>query len=594
MNILLFLLKTVMISGFLLGYYWLFLRNRSFNRYNRFFLLLIPVVSFLIPALQFNPLPGVQSPNASPSRLLAVVTGNLNETKSLTETVSNYGYRSFWKSLPWEAFLLFASSLVTLVLIFRLYQAFRYLVMLKKTTSPIVSAEARIYPVHVEGTPFSFFSSIFWNAKQDLISVENQLVLKHELYHVRQLHSLDILFLEILSAFFWFNPFIHLIRKEILTVHEFLADGFAASGANEIEYARLLLFSGSGKSPSISHPFFHNPIKRRIAMITKISKTKSGLLSRFLIIPFALLLILLFAFKTNPGHPLAGPAKRTIRVVVDAGHCKPFPGINVDGINEHELTLQIAQKIKQLASQYGVEVIMTRTNQESVGGSTNLRQDLENRAAICAREKADLFVSIHTNGNQPDQSIQDGGFEIYIPEDGSPVYAGSARLAVEISEFIGKDYKIANQLKQPKQHVFVLNHAAVPAILIECGNLSNDADRRFITDETNQKKIAEDILAGIQKYPSSNIRIGRPMKSDTSIIRIGRPIKSDTLTMVADTITLDALKQKDPKTIYLIEVDKNKNRIVAHFKDGQQAIVLIGKAMRINLDEGNSPTPANQ
>ena len=88
-----------------------------------------------------------------------------------------------------------------------------------------------IYFINTEepGTPFSFFKWLFWNNKIELNSEEGQQIFRHELFHIEQKHSWDIIFMEMISIVFWINPFFYLIKKEIKTIHEFFADEFATN-----------------------------------------------------------------------------------------------------------------------------------------------------------------------------------------------------------------------------------------------------------------------------------------------------------------------------------------------------------------------------
>ncbi len=63
----------------------------------------------------------------------------------------------------------------------------------------------------------------------DLNSPAGKQILRHELFHVKQKHSLDILLLEIFSILLWFNPFCHFIRQELKAIHEYSADAYAAA-----------------------------------------------------------------------------------------------------------------------------------------------------------------------------------------------------------------------------------------------------------------------------------------------------------------------------------------------------------------------------
>lgn len=119
---------------------------------------------------------------------------------------------------------------------------------------------------------FSFFYFLFWN---DSLTDENstQKIIEHELTHIRQRHSLDIILVELFKIFFWFNPIVWFIQKDIRINHEYLAD--AAVHKNEknssSEYAKILLANVFNISPnSLENNFFnHSLTKKRIAMLTQ-------------------------------------------------------------------------------------------------------------------------------------------------------------------------------------------------------------------------------------------------------------------------------------------------------------------------------------
>ena len=567
MTILLYLIKTILISGLLVGYYWLFQRNKAFHRYNRWFLLGIPAVSLMLPLLRLN-IPDFwsQSRDGGTIHLLGVANGNLEEA------VTVYARQGFWRAFPWESVFLAVGLFVSLCFLFRFLRSLWQLLSLRRHHSSFEIEGTRIYFVTQDGTPFSFFKSIFWNEAMELNSPQGQQILRHELYHVRHRHSLDILLLEIARILCWFNPFIHLIRKEIQIIHEFSADEFASFETDKLEYAEMLLINSfHPKSISITHPFFQNQIKRRIAMITQNKKNKSGLLGRMMILPLVAMLLGLFAFKFQ-NHSLLFPAKtKTVRVVIDAGHSGIYPGVQANGFLEKDINLQIAKKIQELSKDYQVEVFMTREADEVPGRFNSLAEDLHYRAALAAKENADLFVSIHINLNE-NKNHSNSGFEIYVPKNTSIVYPGSVKLGSSISEFIRKDYSIAPELKQREVGVLVLDKATVPAVLIECGFLDNKTDLDFITNDKNQEEIARDILEGIRKY-----NLNESSLQDN-------PASSNTLTITADTITIDALKAKDPNTIYSMNVDKKNNRIYVKYKNGKEDVVLITKEIRLALD----------
>ena len=495
---LIYIIKTVLISGLLFSYYWLFLRNRFFHEFNRFFLLSIPLISFLLPSLHFN-LPDFRNSSASgsPIRLLGVTQGKLEDAFSVYGTVSNS--TNHFR----EYMLAMISLLVTMMLFIRFYKSIRFLHQLRNDKPVLRIPDANIYFVSVKGTPFSFFKSIFWGRELDLNSVSGRQILKHELFHVKQKHSVDMLFLEIFSMLNWFNPFLYFIRRELKAIHEYSADAYALTETDHYSYAGLLLLHVSGSPLPFTNPFFKNQIKRRITMITKTKKSKNALLCRFMILPLITVLICMFSFRMQ--NQLYLLANKTLKVVIDAGHGGVDPGATMNGIPEKNINLQIAKKIQELSPAYQVEVIMTREKDLLAGNGENIQKALKYRAELPGKVKADLFISIHTNSTGKNVLQETySGFDIYLPDNSSKVYGSSVKLGSIIAENIKPDYTIAPELKQGRGRILVLDNASVPSILIECGYMDNKADLAYLQDEKNQEKIARDILEGIQKYGRSN------------------------------------------------------------------------------------------
>src|SRR5580765_79719 len=122
MTLLIYIIKSILISGLLSGYYALFLKNRLCHRFNRYFILGIPVFSFLIPALSFKlPLFWKELAAGSPMRLMEVGQGKLEEA------VIAYGNQGEGTGLSWDRIMIICSLLVTVVLSIRLYKTIRYI-----------------------------------------------------------------------------------------------------------------------------------------------------------------------------------------------------------------------------------------------------------------------------------------------------------------------------------------------------------------------------------------------------------------------------------------------------------------------------------
>ena len=496
MIIVLYLIKMIFISGLFYTYYWFFLRNKQFHHYNRFYLLGIVPASAILP-LEKIPVAFSGFTNySSDIRLLKVTNGDWETPVTI---IANKSFIKIFMSWQYLSFLVYA--IVALVLFVILLKSLFYINKITRLYTFERINDIHFFQTNEPGTPFSFFKKIFWNNKLDLESREGQQVFRHELYHVRQHHTADILFLEFLGILTWFNPFIYLIKKEIKAIHEFLADRYAVSNSNMYAYAELLVIQSIRHSKSnIVNPFFHNQIKRRIAMITKLQYKKHGYISRIMILPFFFILFCAFAIKAIDRKP-AAQVEKTITVVIDAGHGGVDPGVTgPNGVSEKDIALQISKKIQSLSKTYNVHVVMTREKDELPGGTLDYKTGLNNRTEIAVKSKADLFISIHMN-NTNDQSKS--GFQMYISDKDPGLVQKNVQLGSILSEEIKKDYAVEDALIRMNHGVAVLNHSAIPAIIVECGYMTNSKDLAFILDEQNQEKIAKDILEGIVRFENS-------------------------------------------------------------------------------------------
>jgi|GEM_PF-5174996 len=147
--------------------------------------------------------------------------------------------------------------------------------------------------------PFSFLRYVFISDVTKL-DQDYDRILRHELAHVKCRHSLDILFIEMITIFFWFHPIVYFYKTAVRQTHEFIADAAVLTTVSRKEYGRLLLAQAtSGLQLSLTHHFFHSHIKNRITMMYRKKSGPSVLFKYFLILPVLLLLITAFAQTTD-------------------------------------------------------------------------------------------------------------------------------------------------------------------------------------------------------------------------------------------------------------------------------------------------------
>jgi beta-lactamase regulating signal transducer with metallopeptidase domain len=163
---------------------------------------------------------------------------------------------------------------------------------------------------------FSFFRWIFISADIEDIP-GSQTIIKHEIVHANQYHSLDVIVVELLSAVMWFNPFIWLLRKDVQQLHEYLADeGVVLSGTNVLEYQALLVNQVAGdRLISLPSGFSQSLIKKRLAMMTKTSMNQHKWYRLLALIPITgiMFMILSFTNKEEIMSPVNHPSKSDVK-----------------------------------------------------------------------------------------------------------------------------------------------------------------------------------------------------------------------------------------------------------------------------------------
>lgn len=197
--------------------------------------------------------------------------------------------------------------------------------------------------------------------------------------------------------------------------------------------------------------------------------------------------------------------KDSLKVVVDAGHGLPDGGaVGVGGTVEQEINLKIAQKLEEVLSAKSIDVIMTRNGDSGIWDeeSTTIREkkvtDMYNRLAIMKKSHADLFISIHMN-SYPSSSAS--GLRIFYSKKYEDIKPLAENIQVRMSDITGAKTSV---VKAADSGLFLMKNAPVPAILVECGFLSNPGDEKKLSSEDYQARLAWAIADAVEKYYSTN------------------------------------------------------------------------------------------
>ena len=192
-----------------------------------------------------------------------------------------------------------------------------------------------------------------------------------------------------------------------------------------------------------------------------------------------------------------------LTVIIDAGH-GGFDGGAVahDGTVEKDINLPIALKLQATLNLLGYNTVMVRTEDVAVNdandkGVSAKVSDIKNRVEMMKQYPNAIFVSIHMNKYQ---TTQPHGAQVFYSKIGD-----SEILAKSIQNSIATRIQTDNKrvVKQTTKDIYLLYHATVPSVIVECGFLSNLDDLSNFKSSEYQSKIAFSIADGIIKYYKS-------------------------------------------------------------------------------------------
>lgn len=282
-----YLLKMFVCSGLLFAYYHLALKNKLFHQWNRFYLIASVIISLAVPCLEFNI--WHQADSSTDIRLLHAVYSADAYVAEVTSGRNNLSMDQ-WITIGYGFVSAFVFITFILALI-KIYSIIRSHTVMEIDDIKFVNTEER-------NAPFSFLNYVFWHKQIDLKSSAGEHIFEHELVHVREKHSVDKLFLQIVLIVFWCNPFFWLIRRELKMIHEFIADKKSVGHSAAHAFAKMILHAAYPQHYSeLTNQFFNPSIKRRLAMLTKNNNPRISYISRVLALPLMALLVLAFTVK---------------------------------------------------------------------------------------------------------------------------------------------------------------------------------------------------------------------------------------------------------------------------------------------------------
>lgn len=343
--------KVILASGIMFLYYRIFLKDKTFHHYNRFYLLTTLGLSLLLPLLKVD-------------YFTIELKGNpyliLNQIQQYSTP------KNIQHGIDAITVVALVIGAVSLILLSRFLYGIITVFKFKKQFPHENIGNIRLYMTDLENAPFSFFRNLFWKQDVNTSSPMGQQILKHEIIHIEQKHSYDQMMVQTIAALFWFNPIFYLIKKEISLIHEYLADKKSLKHTDTKTFAQMLLASQfSGHAIPGTSPLISSNLKKRLKMLQN-PKTKYSYARRILALP--LMFTVIFAF-------LVQAKNQEIKEINKITESLDFK-ISKD-------TIGVEQKIEEQTKKIGEvqDSIAAKTNK--IGGITNeIGQKTEELAKI--------------------------------------------------------------------------------------------------------------------------------------------------------------------------------------------------------------------
>ncbi len=302
-------------------FYRLALRRLTFYNWNRWYLLCYTALSFVIPLI--NIMPSLQKQNLHEAAVLYwIPTVNFH-------SATQGSFFSMLTQWDWVTGIVLTGSLVLLLrLVIRLYAFQR----IKAKAQLISDGGTKIYQLDEDITPFSFGNAMFINTRlHDEQELEE--IIRHEFVHIRQKHTIDILWFEWVCLLNWYNPVVWMLRHAVRQNLEFIADDkVLQNGVDKASYQYLLLkVVGNPRLAFTSH-FNFSSLKKRIAMMNTLKTARIHLTRFVFLLPLAAVLLLSFRNETRSDNRSDNKTQVTSISLTSTGSNEQQISFNADTI----------------------------------------------------------------------------------------------------------------------------------------------------------------------------------------------------------------------------------------------------------------------
>lgn len=293
------ILKWVLCLAILLAFYHLLLEKEKMHRFNRFYLLMSVILSIAIPFITFE--------------IASVETSNLQIPFVVSEAIEGEIAKES-TSIHWERILLISYAVVAALLLIRFARNLYKILDTAHSNPNKAYNGATVVLVDDNILPHSFWNYIFVNKEQFRNNEIEEELFTHELAHIRQKHTFDVLLLEVFQIFFWFNPLVIWTKKTVQLNHEFLADEHVISSYNNISrYQYLLLDKASWNNTYyLASNLNYSLTKKRLLKMKTQNSRFTEILKKVAVLPIIAGLVFVFSTKVEAQQTKKTPVVKEV------------------------------------------------------------------------------------------------------------------------------------------------------------------------------------------------------------------------------------------------------------------------------------------
>lgn len=328
-----FLIKSTICLTVFLGFYHLVLEREKIHQFNRFYLLGSIVISLVIPSVTYQII----------TEIPVYVDAEMEFYPTIIQTEKVVEPIDYFKIISWSLY-----GLITLLFAIRFGKNAWKLISKTISNPKVKYKNANLILIDEKTLPHTFLNFIYINFEDyNNRNIEDELY-THELVHVTQKHTLDILFIEFLKVIFWFNPIFIFYKKAIQLNHEFLADEEIVKTYNNVPfYQNLLLQKEIGtQTIYLASNLNYLVTKKRLIMMTKSTSQTTAVLKKIAIAPIFAVLVSFLCIETVAQEKIITKQEKTNKP--SSEKTINLQSIKTDGTISEKINFKTVDTIKKV------------------------------------------------------------------------------------------------------------------------------------------------------------------------------------------------------------------------------------------------------